>query len=582
MGGESTKRETDEPRPARWQRSRRVMTPMLRTLIVLCAAVGGAVVGFALTLATVVARARAGSYIFALDELAEVRWETLPIVIGCAIGGLLGWLRPRAIDHATFWGFVAGVAGVLLGIPLGALLWGAGEGQWAGAIVFGALGLAGGGIGSFRPRRPRSGSPWAGAIGTATLLLVSSFAVFGATSLMDIEPLTLEPFESVLPPIADDVDAVVFLLGDGGATERNGSPLIEVLRSDVERWSAALQRDSAVSIVYLGDVVYPSGVRERSHPGFETDSIRLWNQIELVAGPEAREHNTAGLFTTGNHDWGNFSGDAGLERVLNLGEQLEFGREAGLAVSLLPPAGEPGPVTRDLRRNVRIVFIDTHWFLQARSSTVREEFFERLTQVLENAGNREVILVAHHPYYTAGPHGAIMPGYDSGLEFLLKKSGTLVQDLNSPVYTGFLERLRQIFESIEKPPLVFAGGHDHSLQVLTGAGDFDPRFALVSGAGSKVSSIRNTQGLVWGAARPGYMTLVFRKDDGVDLFVKAGDPRYLTCTGSEDARAECMASGIRAFETAYSTTLLGASRKPVPVDTVIDQDTTQAGPSSRD
>jgi hypothetical protein len=567
MHAESAAEATANP-PRKQRRRRRVMTPMLRTIIVLCAAIGGAVVGFALTLATVVARARAGSYIFALDELAEFRWETLPMLIGLLVGALLGWLRPRAIDLATLWGFMAGAAGLVLGIVIGGILWGEGEGQWAGAIIFGALGLAGGGIASIRPRRPRSGSPWAGAFGTATMLLVAAFVGFGATNLMDLEPLSLDTFENVSVPVADDVDAVVFLLGDGGATIRGGSPLLDVMRADVERWSAALGRDSAVSIVYLGDVVYPSGVRERSHPGFEADSLRLWNQIELVAGTDAREHNTAGLFLTGNHDWGNYSGDAGLERVLNLGEQLDQARQAGLAVSLLPPAGEPGPVIRDLRRNVRLVFIDTHWFLQARNTTVREEFFERLQDALVGAGDREVIIAAHHPYSTAGPHGAIMPGYDSGLEFLLKKSGTLVQDLNSPVYIGFLERLRQIFESIEKPPLVFAGGHDHSLQVLTGAGDFDPRFVLVSGAGSKISSIRNTQGLVWGAAQPGYMKLIFRKDDGVDLVVTAGDPRFLTCTGPNDATAECMASGIRAFQTVYSTALLGPSKVPVAVDTM--------------
>jgi hypothetical protein len=334
-----------------------------------------------------------------------------------------------------------------------------------------------------------------------------------------------------------------------------------------------------VSIVYLGDLVYPSGVRDRSHPAFETDSIRLWNQIDLIAGEQARKYNTAGLFLTGNHDWGNYSGDAGIERVLNLGAQLDHGRDEGLAVSLNPPAGEPGPVTRDLRRNVRIIFIDTHWFLQVRSSAVREEFFERLEQELAGAGQRETIIVAHHPYSTAGPHGAIMPGYDSGVEFLLKKSGTLVQDLNSPVYIGFLERLRQIFESVEKPPLVFAGGHDHSLQVLTGDGDYDPRFVLVSGAGSKVSSIRNREGLVWGAAEPGYMKLIFRKDDGVDLFVTAGDAQYLACTGRETAVAECTANGIREFGTVYSRALLGPSKEPVPVpgDTAREGGGTRSG-----
>jgi hypothetical protein len=543
-------------------------------LIAVLAVIGGAIAGFALTLAIVVARARAGSYIFGLEELAEMRLETLPIALAALAGAVLGIRDPTAVDRAAVWGFAACFAGALIGIPMGRLMWGAGEGPWAGAIVFGAIGFAGGGVASFRSRRQRTANVWAGAPGTIALLLVAAFGAFGATRMITLKPLDLPAFEGVPVPDPADVDAVVFLLGDAGATVRGGSPLIDAIRTDIERWSASLARDSAVSIVFLGDLVYPAGVRSRSHPAFETDSVRLWNQIELVGGREATAHSSVGLFLTGNHDWGNASGDAGMERVLNLAEQLMQGRRAGRAVSLLPPAGEPGPVMRDLRENVRLVFVDTHWFLQTRSSQEREEFFERMDDALDGAGGREVIIVAHHPYSTAGPHGEFVPGYHTGgIEFLLKRSGTLVQDLNSPVYTGFLERMRQIFESRDKRPLVFAGGHDHSLQVLTGAGDFDPRFVLVSGAGSKVSSIRNTDGLVWGASEPGWMMVVFRKDDGVDLFVVAGDRRYLTCTGTKDAVAQCMAAGVNAFEVVYSTALLGPSKRPAGVEPVTPGET---------
>jgi hypothetical protein len=361
------------------------------------------------------------------------------------------------------------------------------------------------------------------------------------------------------------VDAVVFLLGDAGAAVEGRSPLLDALRADVEWWSRSLARDSAVSIVYLGDVVYPDGVRDRGQPGFAEDSAHLWDQIELIGGPHAATHETVGLFLTGNHDWGNTSGDAGLERVMNLSEQLALARNAGYHVSLLPAAGEPGPVTRDLRRNVRLVFLDTHWFLQARSAPERAAFFQRVRQGLSEAGQREVIFVAHHPYYSAGPHGIVIPGYHTGgIAYLLKQSGTLVQDLNSAVYGGFLAHMRAIFET-SRPPLVFAGGHDHSLQVLTGAGDSDPRFVLVSGAGSKVSSVRMAPGLVWGAARPGYMMLLFRKDDGVDLFVIAGDERYLKCAGPRAALRACMAAGRSAFRIVYSTSLLGTAKAPIPL-----------------
>jgi hypothetical protein len=547
---------------------RRRSAPALavRALITLLATAGGAAIGFAVMLAIVVAKARAGSFIFAMEDLVDIRWEIIPVLIGPVAGFLLGLRHPDALDRATVWAFCAMVLGIGFGILGGGLFWGEGEGQWAGGIIFGALGLAGGGIASLRPRRELDVHLSAGARGTLVLIAFAVFVTIGVTNLIQIEPLELQPSDVVPAPEPADVDAVIFLLGDGGAAVEGRSPLLEALRADVEWWSKSLARDSAVSIVYLGDVVYPDGVRDRAHPAFPDDSAHLWDQVELIGGPNASRHETVGLFLTGNHDWGNISGDAGIERIMHLSEQLALARKAGHPVSLLPAAGEPGPVTRDLRRNARLVFLDTHWFLQARSAAEREAFFRRLQQALRDAGDREVIFVAHHPYYSAGPHGIVVPGYHTGgIAYLLKQSGTLVQDLNSPVYEGFLAHLRALFEASRKQPLVFAGGHDHSLQVLTGAGDYDPRFVLVSGAGSKLSSIRMTPGLVWGASKPGYMMLAFRKDDGVDLFVIAGDERYLACTGSPARLRQCMAAGRSAFQIVYSKTLLGAGNEPVPI-----------------
>jgi hypothetical protein len=395
------------------------------------------------------------------------------------------------------------------------------------------------------------------------------FGLFGATNLLEIDPLEFEQATMVPLPQPAEVDAVVFLVGDAGATLKNHTPLLPALQSDIERWSGALRRDSAVSILFLGDNVYPQGVHDRDSRYFEMDSLRLWSQIDLVAGPNATRHGTVGIFLTGNHDWGNTVGEAGLKRVQNMGAQIHAGRQAGRYVSMLPAPGDPGPVVRDLRRNVRIAFFDTHWFLQERSTAQHNQYFERLAEALEGARDREVILVAHHPYYSAGPHGAIVPGYHTlGIAYVLKQAGALVQDLNSPPYDRLLVGLRRTFEASRRPPLVYAGGHDHSLQVLTGADDADPRFMLVSGAGSKLSSLQMGPGLVWGQADPGYMMLVFRKDDGVDLFVIAGDKQYKECAGTDSVVAKCMLDGRNAFKVTYSVSLLGPSKAPrelVPV-----------------
>ena len=561
--------------PPAVQRSRRFR--IVHALITGFATLGGAIVGFMVTLALVVIEARFGRYIFGMEDLLAFRLDLLPIPLGAWAGYRLHHRRSHTVGWATVFGLLGLIVGAVIGTVLGTIAWRDSAGPWAGAVIGGALGLVGGCVGSLKVRHQPKNPLITAAAGVVAMLGLFIFGVFGATNLLDLDPFDFPEPAPVEMPEPAQVDAVVFLVGDAGATLKNHTPLLPALQTQVEQWSAALRRDSAVSILFLGDNVYPQGVHDREDPQFELDSLRLWSQIDLVAGPAAVRHGTLGLFVTGNHDWGNTVGEAGAHRVQNQAAQLVAGRKAGRSVALLPAPGDPGPVVRDLRRNVRIAFFDTHWFLQERASAQRAQFFERLTKALNGSRDREVILVAHHPYYSAGPHGAIVPGYHTlGVAYVLKQAGALVQDLNSPPYDALLAGMRTTFEASHKPPLIYAGGHDHSLQVLTGADDADPRFVLVSGAGSKVSSLQMGPGLVWGGAEPGYMMLVFRKDDAVDLFVVAGDKQYRECAGTDSVVAACMAAGRAAFKIVYSASLLGPSKAPREL-TPVSSDTMDPG-----
>jgi len=378
--------------------------------------------------------------------------------------------------------------------------------------------------------------------------------------------LNLPPFDFTDPTPPPTVDAVVFLIGDAGNAIDGRSPVLAELTADVERWSRDLARDSAVSVVYLGDIIYPEGLRDIGDPGHAADSARLWSQIRVVAGPAAREFNTWAWFLPGNHDWGQMQGDGGIGRIANLDSALVEARDQGFNTTLVPAAAGSGPVVWDLRRNVRLVALDTHWFLQERAERAKDEFFARITEALVEAGDREVIFMAHHPYRSAGPHGALITTTRAlGLAYLLQKSGTLIQDLNSPIYRNFLTRLDGAIAASGRPPLIFAGGHDHSLQVFAGEGPTEPRYSLVSGGGSDASDVGQVPGLVFGASRPGYMMLVFRTDDSVALYVKAGSVDWLSCDQPDDlGREACMNEGAKAFEMVYSTTLLTAGGIEIP------------------
>ncbi len=365
-------------------------------------------------------------------------------------------------------------------------------------------------------------------------------------------------------PEPDAVDAVVFLIGDAGVARSESSPVLRRLGAEVEYWSQRLERDSAVTVVFLGDNVYPVGVRDRSHREFPTDSARLWSQVSTLAGPSARQRGAVGLFLAGNHDWGNTTGEAGVARLRNQSHLLDAARAQGIGVSMVPAPGEAGPWVRDVRSNVRLMALDTHWFLQAPDAVTRTDFFAEVRQALEDAEDRHVIMLAHHPYQSAGPHGLLSPGDEGfGILYLLHRSGTLVQDLNSPVYRDFRGRLDGALRSVGKRPLVFAAGHDHSLQVLDPDSDDGPETVLVSGSGSKLTPLTDADNLRYGASRPGYMSLVFRRNEAVDLYVMAAPTDRPACPDtSAEAREACMGEAVAALELVYSERLAPEASLP--------------------
>ena len=392
-------------------------------------------------------------------------------------------------------------------------------------------------------------------------------------------PVPEFPSFEVRLPDPETVDEVLFLVGDAGAAIEGRSPILVDLERRVENWSAAVARDSSVSVVFLGDLVYPVGVRDRDHPAFEQDSTHLWAQIGLLDGPEARRRASLGIFVAGNHDWGNMRGDRGVARLRNLEEQLEIARRDGIRVELLPEAGSPGPEVVDLRNNTRIVAIDTHWFLQASSEDARVSFVERVADAMTEAGDRRVVFVAHHPYRSAGEHGGLATvGRAVGIPWLLKKSGTLVQDLNSPAFLDLKSRLRAAFGATGRVPLVWAGGHDHSLQVLKAQEDLAPRIQLVSGSASKRTEIQGgVPGVEWGASETGYMMLFLLTDGSARLFVVASDSDTALCPETPDAeRRTCLDTEADLFFLRYSEELAPA----ISADTLASARDSTAGERS--
>lgn len=385
-----------------------------------------------------------------------------------------------------------------------------------------------------------------------TALLTTTLALAAAGCASTLPEL---PPSRVTPPTPAQTESVLFLIGDAGYLDPARHPIVPVISADIERTTAMLARDSAVAVLFLGDNVYPLGLHPPGTPEFPVDSLHLQAQVDMLAGPFARRYGTVGYFIAGNHDWGEARDEAGVERLRVQEAFLRRRNAEGIHVELQPEAGEPGPAIVDVGSQTRILIYDTAWWLLADDDALKGRFLARTEDMIRSTRTRNVVVAAHHPMNSAGSHAGIVPFWKTfGVRYILARSGAILQDLNSIAYRELLEVFLAAFA--HRPPLLFVGGHDHSLQIIAESDPRRPRWHAVSGSGSKVSGVGHTEGMVYRAAAPGYMKLVTHRSGRVDLVVVAADDKDdLECTGTTAAMAACMADKIPQFRERYSLTL---------------------------
>jgi len=269
---------------------------------------------------------------------------------------------------------------------------------------------------------------------------------------------------------AEELDSILFLIGDAGEPRLPGEPVLGALRIEV-REAVAMLGGERVTVAFLGDNLYPEGLLEEGHAERDVLERRLEAQIAVV---ERLPSPPLGIFVPGNHDWGGTSKD-GRQR---LERQAEFLLRKGEGqAQLLPPNGCPGPVVIDRGGRLRLIALDTQWWLRkneapksACPASSKREVAAALEKAIAGRGEREAVVLGHHPLHSGGPHGAHQ---------FPRSLGFGPQDLKSGSYRELRSSLERVFK--RQTPLLYAAGHDHTLQVLRAK---DQPFELVSGAGS--------------------------------------------------------------------------------------------------
>lgn len=300
----------------------------------------------------------------------------------------------------------------------------------------------------------------------------------------------------------------LLLVGDAGKPQAKDKVLNE-LKKDVERYG------ERCATVFLGDNIYTFGLPPEGHPGRAKAQARLDAQLNAVRGSRA-------IFIPGNHDWA-ASFKSGWT---HLKEQEKYVEKNGF--EFLPDGGCPGPVTVPLSESAALIVIDSHWWIYnkekpeggACGATAPDEWFERLDEAILSQTGKRVIVAAHHPLYSRGPHGGRIPLREwffpltsineslwvplPPLSFLFCLGRMTIgsdSDMAHPRYKRLRRRLLDVLN--QYPGLVYASGHEHTLQYFQRGGVHH----LVSGSASKMGYVQRGGKDNFGLQKKGYARL---------------------------------------------------------------------------
>ena len=335
-------------------------------------------------------------------------------------------------------------------------------------------------------------------------MLWSALLLGGAVGCAGAPPPQPVPVPALDPR---DLAASLYLIGDAGKPDTAGEPVLAALRRDLG--SHAAQR----VVVFLGDNAYPRGLPAPGKPGRRAAELSLAAQVETITAAGAR-----GYFVPGNHDWAKHGVD-GWEAIRR--QEAFIDSISGGKASLEPGGGCPGPVVVDIGARLRLVLLDSQWWLHPgpkpqhpHSSCATDsepEIVDSMRAALGGASGRMVVVAQHHPLISGGIHGGYFGWRDhlfplrtvkrslwiplpllGSLYPAARQEGISRQDIGSRAYQRLIAAFRKAFAAA--PPALDVAGHEHNLQVIESG---PARLHLVSGTGiyghvSRVVPIRGT------------------------------------------------------------------------------------------
>lgn len=303
----------------------------------------------------------------------------------------------------------------------------------------------------------------------------------------------------------------VFLLGNLEKVAAD-SPLFQEVKGIVEGTVGNK------TLLFNGDFIDEDGIGKMPS---ETEKAKVNSLLQL-----ANAANQS-VFVPGDKEWDD-SEKSGLEKVEAL--QAFFNKKNQSNIHIAPENGCLGPEVIDIGTNLRIVAINTQWWVHRFERPEEEdlncpsynetEFWDELEDAIQDSDNRNVIIAAHHPILSYGQYAGyalgkthlsppVIGSFVAGYHLSVGGKKDLAQEEFQGFANAFLKRLERY------APVIYTSGHEYDLQI----NQLDNSYHLNSGNIQKSQATAKGEFTQFSQSKRGFTQLSFLKNGLVKAYI---------------------------------------------------------------
>lgn len=265
---------------------------------------------------------------------------------------------------------------------------------------------------------------------------------------------------------------------------------------------------------------------------FSQDSLKL---VQLMATVKNLDHATM-ILIPGDRDWTD-SGPNGWQYVRKLEKFVENLGQPNVFWSI--KKGCPGPKEFSLNENLLLVSIQTQWWNHPHKKPLpadadckiasTEDFNEELEDLIEENGDKNILIAGHFPILSHGPYGGKWPFQKylfpvpilSGLKPAFHSNVGTMKDLSNHNFSPLKNELEDILE--EQYQLIYLSSHEHNLQIL----QQKDHYLINSGAPSRPGYTGRGRNAIYAESHPGLIELQYFESGQVTAIVHKGQRNRL-------------------------------------------------------